>query len=329
MPDILTDTPATARPLLSATSDMPTLEPATPEPTSEPAEPTTLAPEPESSAQVDAEPSEPLAEPKPSKPKDGIGERISTYAERARAAEARAERLEKIVEQIIERVPQPQQTQPVQTTAPTPEPPAPRPRRENFSDPDAYDAAVDEWSEARSQRMIDIKLAEREHVAKAEREKTERETQQQAAERQLTEIDRTYRERVASVAEKYPDYAEVVEAPDLPFRGVIADAIRVSEHGPEIAYHLATHREELNKLAAMPPVQQALYLGRMEASLTAPRAQAPSAPAPITPLRRGTNTAAPTTLQDAMERGGIEEYAAMRQKQLGTRYGSQGIGRVS
>jgi hypothetical protein len=51
-----------------------------------------------------------------------------------------------------------------------------------------------------------------------------------------------------------PDYDVVVRDPSLPITPLMADVIRESEKGPEIAYYLATNRSELAQIASRPRI---------------------------------------------------------------------------
>ena len=67
----------------------------------------------------------------------------------------------------------------------------------------------------------------------------------------------------------------------------MAEAIRESDFGPDIAYYLGTNPSESNRIARLTPLSQAKEIGRIEAKLQAepPKAvKTTSAPAPIKPV---------------------------------------------
>lgn len=342
MPDILVQSAATVAPALSATSDTPVIEapavveaepvvaPVAEEPAEEVSEP---AEETEGEVvEVEEEAAPAAPEPKQGPPKFVL--RRAELAARAKSAEERAERAEALLQEAMERLPKPEAVKPPEPPPPPVfQPPAPRPRMENFTDPNAYEAAVDAWFTETADRRAQIQIAERDQHEKAQREITERETQQRTQQEQIANTDRTYRERVTAAAEKYPDYADVVENDvTLPFDEVMAAAIKTTENGPDIAYHLATNRAELTRIAALPPVAKLVELGKLGATLATPpppRAKPPAAPAPISPLRRGNNAAAPRTLEELGNEGTTEEYAAVRLEQLRSANRRQGITRVN
>jgi hypothetical protein len=105
--------------------------------------------------------------------------------------------------------------------------------------------------------------------------------QQTTAELRQQQQARTYEEREASIRQSKPDYDSVVRDPTLPITPLMAEVIRETERGPEIAYYLGTNREEAQRIAGLPPHLQAASLGRIEASFVAPpRAQPRNVPPP-------------------------------------------------
>lgn len=87
----------------------------------------------------------------------------------------------------------------------------------------------------------------------------------------------TYEERAARLKEAKPDYDSVVNNPALRITPMMADVIRESDVGPEVAYHLGTNPQEAARIASLPHHRQAVELGKLEVKLSAP-AQAPKAP---------------------------------------------------
>lgn len=84
---------------------------------------------------------------------------------------------------------------------------------------------------------------------------------------------------------KYDDFDEVVGElkPTLPW----TIATMQAENGEDIAYYLATHMKEANRIASLDPISQIRAIGRLEAVLLAQPAkpkQPSKAPAPITPV---------------------------------------------
>jgi hypothetical protein len=86
------------------------------------------------------------------------------------------------------------------------------------------------------------------------------------------QIARTYEERENAARQSHPDFDSVVRDPTLPITPLMADVIRESEDGPEVAYYLGTNRNEAQRIASLPLHMQAAALGRISAALTKPQA---------------------------------------------------------
>lgn len=120
----------------------------------------------------------------------------------------------------------------------------------------------------------------------------QQQAQQHAAQEQARSLEQTWEQRQTAFAQDKADYAEVL-AREWPCTPVMADAIKTSEDGPAVAYHLANNPDEARRIAALHPISQVRELGRIEARLSAPAAPATSptktvsdAPAPA-PQARG------------------------------------------
>lgn len=100
--------------------------------------------------------------------------------------------------------------------------------------------------------------------------------------------DQTYAERMRATAARIPDFAEVVGKSNLDVSQALIDALKDSEHGPEIAYQLAKNPAEAARLSQMDMRTLDRTLGRMEADI----AKTSPAPAPA-PAARTTNAPAP------------------------------------
>lgn len=122
-------------------------------------------------------------------------------------------------------------------------------------------------------------------------EKVAQSLQRQAAER-------VWEAREDEVRSEFADYDEKVHQPDpvtgrakWPCTQDMATAIRESDAGGRIAYHLASNPEEARRIAALSPHSQIRELGRIEAGFTsAPKTQAKTAtdaPKPATSQVRG------------------------------------------
>lgn len=95
---------------------------------------------------------------------------------------------------------------------------------------------------------------------------------------------RTYEERAAAARQAHPDFDTVVHDPSLPITPQMAEIIRKSDNGPEVAYYLGTNRSEAQRIAALDPIEQAAEMGALRASLKKqPAAQAQTRTPPAAP----------------------------------------------
>jgi len=183
-----------------------------------------------------------------------------------------------------------------------------RPKAENFQTTEDYIEAVTEW---KAEQII-----ERKEKARAETTAATRQEQYQR------EVHEAYTEREDTARDKYSDYEDVVGNPKLPINAVMADAIRTSDQGPDLAYYLGKHPDEALKIAKLPPILAVKELGKLEARLEAeplkPTKRSSSAPDPITPVRPASgigvpNLEDPKALKSLGTTGLIEAWRAERE----------------
>jgi hypothetical protein len=109
----------------------------------------------------------------------------------------------------------------------------------------------------------------------------------EAAERQL--VNQAWSEKVMDAKSRYADFEQVALAPDVPITPAIADLLKQSDKGPDLAYWLGMNKAAAAEIAALSktqPVLAAMHLGRLEASLSAPSPRmTPQTPEPIAPVR--------------------------------------------
>lgn len=89
--------------------------------------------------------------------------------------------------------------------------------------------------------------------------------------------------RAEELRAKYDDY-DAVALGDWTCTEVMAEAIRESDMGPQIAYYLGKNKAEAAKIAALRLASQAAAIGRLEAKLSAPSAPRNPPPAPPSPV---------------------------------------------
>ena len=231
-------------------------------------------------------------------------------AEKAQAAATAAEELRKELEALRAKAPEP-----VKEAAPEEPAADPKPARHEFDDPDTYDEAMAAWGIREGVRRTQAAIAEEKAAAEAEAarkaEEATKAEQTAAAERLKSEWDA----KVAAVAEKHPDFNEVVFVPAEEGGPAVTDAmlsaIMVAPNGPDIAYYLATNVDESVRISKLPNLAaQMVEIGMLAKQITAPPARR-ARPAPIDPIDGGNNVA------DSSERElDMEAYAAKRTAEL-------------
>ena len=152
-----------------------------------------------------------------------------------------------------------------------------------------------------------------EHETKNALKQIEARNQEQASRNSQAQMTQAWESSVDKAYEKYEDFAVVVGEikPNSPW----TVALMQSENGTDVAYHLGSNLKEAQRIAALPPVQQILEIGRLSAKLAVapPVAKQPSgAPPPINPVS-GTSLAesGPNEQQD------MKAWIKARNKQLG------------
>lgn len=219
-----------------------------------------------------AEDDEPARDEKGRFKGDGVQKRIDELTKARREAERKAEYWQGIATQTA------------------PEAQSERPQRDQFADQDEYVEALAEW--------------------KAE-EAVQRVQQKSAAQAAENARQSAWQAREAEVRASIPDYDAVVPTSTVPVDRHVVDALLDSDAGPALAYHLAKNPDVAARLNAMTPTRAAIELGRLETTLTAPAAKAPSnAPAPITPI-----TSQATGRAVDLSKASMEDYVAERRRQ--------------
>lgn len=118
-----------------------------------------------------------------------------------------------------------------------------------------YQAAVLEYAKAAAKEEAARLINEREEYQQKQGKNQEFETRQ------------------AEFIKSKPDYVEkVMENDGLMITESMANIIRYSELGPQIAYYLAENDEITAKISKLPPLVQAREIGRIEAKLEAVKA---------------------------------------------------------
>lgn len=249
------------------------------------------------------------------KPETGPESETGTQREAPkRNAEARIRQLVEENKRLREQQgakPAAEPVQPVQTEKPTQQtPPAAqgrpvRPKSEEFNTYPEYEAAEDKYLED----LADWKADQRDKLkAQSQQEAEVAKSNQQRAE--------SWKERQESFRTQTPDYdAAVAKADSEPCSVAMVEFMLDSEHGAALQYHLATHVEDLRRIAALAPLAQIKELTKIEASLESKTpAPTPTTKKPTTGASKpptelsGRATAPEDEAASAIEAGDFDRY---------------------
>jgi chemotaxis protein histidine kinase CheA len=155
-----------------------------------------------------------------------------------------------------------------------------KPLLKDFTDYETYLEKHNEYLEKRQDYLIEQREQQRTKADEAKARETQAKT-----------VADTWAEKTKAAEAKHEDFAEVALKDDLPVTPAMADAIRDSEIGPEILYHLGKNPDEAARISKLSPIAAIRAIGKLEASLaveaTEPQTKTPpvsKAPEPIRPV---------------------------------------------
>lgn len=121
--------------------------------------------------------------------------------------------------------------------------------------------------------------------------KAEELIQQREIQRQRAAMEESYAEREEEARGKYDDFEQVAYNPQLRVTEIMAETIKASDIGPDLAYWLGSNPKEADRISRLSPLLQAREIGKIEATLGSnpPIKPTTSAPAPITPVTARTS----------------------------------------
>jgi hypothetical protein len=130
-----------------------------------------------------------------------------------------------------------------------------------------------------------------------------------------------YHDREEEARTKYDDFEQVAYNPNLRITDVMAETIRASDVGPDVAYYLGANPKEADRISRLSPFLQAKEIGKIEVKLSdsPPVRKTSSAPAPITPVtaRASGNSSYDTTDPRSVKTMSASEWIeADRQRQM-------------
>jgi hypothetical protein len=247
--------------------------------------------EPAETAPQDSEPEKPQ-EPKEPEIPAGVQKRIDKAVAKQRDAERRAEEAERRLAEIQGSRPAPEKNAEPATT------PEGKPKPEAFRTYDEYVEALTDW-----------------RVEQREQAREQAEAQRKAQEAAQT-AQTEWEKRVEAVKAKHSDFDEVLGEAQIPIPPALYEAIFTDAHGPEVAYHLATHADEAERIAALPPVAAVRELGKLSAKFdSAPEPEKPKvSKAPPPPKPVGAKAKSEVSIHD--EHISFADYERLRKAQL-------------
>jgi len=276
-------------PALSATSDMPVIET---KPDASPAVEAEAVPSVEPEEAEQSEESATLATETPGQPAAprGVGKKIAELTrqredERRRADSEHEERLRLLA--LLE-------AKDVKEVSDEPV----KPVKTDYPDPDTWDEALMSYAESKA-----TWTAKKEVTARLAEEQTKvHEAAMVEGQRMAREA---YQQRMEKAKEKYADFEEFANSPEVKVSMPVAHAIIQSESGPDIQYYLGKHPEEAQRISEMtvrqfnqatrlidtvPDVaRQLLELGLIVGKIQSPQPKptVSNAPKPLKPLKGG------------------------------------------
>ena len=173
------------------------------------------------------------------------------------------------------------------------------PQPSDFTDAFEYAKALAEYSTAKALENRDKQEAERKANEERQKVMTSWQTKLEAAKSEL------------------PDYEDMIASSDVVVSDQVRDAILESDVGPKIIYHLAENPEVATKISGLSLTSALREIGKLEARFekTAeapkPAVRKSNAPAPINPIRGGSNVDVPMTA-DGEFTGSIQQWKEMR-----------------
>lgn len=233
----------------------------------------------EASASASGEDTSEDEKPKPKKYGGGFQKRISELTAKLRESQGQNERLMELIERS--------------KTDPQDE----QPQRDKFEDYESYLEARARWAARQEARTVEKRLAE--------------DFDKRTARQAQAQVESEWQSRQEEARRRYEDFDEVAFANDLPITDGMAEAIKLAENGPEIAYYLGKNPGEAERISELTGAKAIIEIGRIEERLLA-RAKRSGAPPPVSPVKSKAS-GNPDPLSD---KASIDKWMAERRKHL-------------
>ena len=262
-------------------------------------EPSDAAPAAQPEAPVSGENPNPESQ-EPSEAKTYSKDELEKIVAKERARERR-----RVERELNQKPPAPAPQAPVAAESGEPK----KPSISEFATVEEYDQAMEKYAD----KKVEYKEAQRERTIQESRRASEQQ-----------ELIAAHEDREETARERYPDYDTITGNARLPITAPMADAIRLAENGPDIAYFLGKNVAEAARISKLSPFAQVKEIGRLEATVKAsppiPDKPQSAAPEPITPVRpRGgagyTSLDDPRALKQLGSSGLIDAWNEQARKQ--------------
>jgi hypothetical protein len=145
----------------------------------------------------------------------------------------------------------------------------------------------------------------------------------QAAQTEYVRRAQNLNERLIADGAKYPDFDDVVRSQQTRITTVMADALGYMPNPADIAYYLGKNRQESARIAQLPPIQQAIEIARIGATLAATPTQktVSTAPAPPQALATRRDSGSPQRIEEMpdaeLRKMSMEEFNRRRGRKRG------------
>ncbi len=198
--------------------------------------------------ETDEDSTEEVVEEKPKRKK------ISGFKKSLNKKNARIQELEARLQQMQEKPPQTQEkTQDNSDKAPS---------------PDDYEHGINDINYINENAAFNGRKVAREEFHRLETARQQHK-QQTKAQQQIQTVEEKYTTTMDLAAEKFDDFEDVISSVSNPnLDPNVAFAIKDSDIGGEIFYHLASNPKELKRFQEMPPVRAVKEIGKLETKLT-------------------------------------------------------------
>ena len=170
----------------------------------------------------------------------------------------------------------------------TPEPVAQPEPVNNGPTPDQF-ATYEDYLDARA-------AFKAEQTYKALREKERQEAKEEATKAAEEKEEQSFKSKVEEFKAKTPDFEDTVRNPDLRISKVMYEAMRETEVGPQIAYHLGKNPQESARIAGLSPIAAIKEIGKLEAKFS-------KEPAPTVQTKTISDAPEPTSIVQGTTNG--------------------------